>query len=115
MSAGHTELLPCPFCGGEAELLHEDAMRGLGKSVSVWCPNCGARTGKSWSGNREAIAAWNTRAIEAAEADLLGKALEALRMVSSIRPANWDDGEDDEMIASFNVVDAVLSQAREVK
>lgn len=46
------------------------------------------------------------RAIEAAEADLLGKALEALRMA---RPSVELD------LITANEIDAILSQAREVR
>ena len=51
-----TELLPCPFCGGEAQTL---------RNGSWWCVAC--RTpfccdvGK-FDTEAEAIAAWNTRA-----------------------------------------------------
>lgn len=47
------ELLPCPFCGGEA-------MIGL-KDQTVWCPDhhCAG-----WSVNRVSVAAWNTRATD---------------------------------------------------
>lgn len=47
-----TELLPCPFCGGEAEL-----------SYCGWvsCHNCGCDGPYTGDSPDEAAAAWNTR------------------------------------------------------
>lgn len=53
------ELLPCPFCGGEAKLWRtEDSFDSNGWYTEVICQHCNART----TGNEdEAINAWNTR------------------------------------------------------
>lgn len=65
------DLKPCPFCGGEARL-------SIGRFAEVVCDECPASTFAS--GSEPAIAAWNTRAvdarIQALEADL--KAAKAL-------------------------------------
>lgn len=54
MSEKMPELLPCPFCGGEAKYIH------YGKcSFGVFCI-CGAQTKKS-NNHRNAAIAWNTR------------------------------------------------------
>lgn len=53
-----SDLLPCPFCGGEAE------MHGLNTVLSrpfVACEYCGAESAV-YRTEAEAIAAWNTRA-----------------------------------------------------
>lgn len=51
-----SDLKPCPFCGGEAELRGFDA-----PEYWVWCPNCKAST-DAHTCKGGAIAAWNTRA-----------------------------------------------------
>lgn len=58
-----SELLPCPFCGGEANVIDHHNDDG---SVSVGCNNdtCLGFSGLGWlyKTEAEAIAAWNTRA-----------------------------------------------------
>ena len=51
-----SELLPCPFCGGEAELTGFNA-----PEYWVWCPTCKA-SDDAHTGKQNAIDAWNTRA-----------------------------------------------------
>ena len=53
-----TELLPCPFCGGEAELANP---YGIGWYVRCKRPGC-AMMGYDNETEAEAIAAWNSRA-----------------------------------------------------
>lgn len=57
------KLKPCPFCGGEAELVNIDAagVQGIPDPVTVCCKECKCSTNwfsKEW----EAIDAWNSRA-----------------------------------------------------
>ena len=60
-----TELLPCPFCGGEAEThatydIETDAVDGW----FAWCNNDGCECNpetREYITEAEAIAAWNTR------------------------------------------------------
>lgn len=49
------ELKPCPFCGGEAEILQRGAM-----STSIRCKDCGCRTGEC-AYEDAAIFNWNRR------------------------------------------------------
>lgn len=60
-----TELLPCPFCGGEADTMTPEAddMR----AATVMCMGCYC-TGKECETEAQAIAAWNRRASQAAPA-----------------------------------------------
>ena len=54
------ELLPCPFCGGEASkrLFYKGKYR-------VHCNVCDANSDDVWDTEAEAIAAWNRRSVTA--------------------------------------------------
>lgn len=54
----NTELKPCPFCGGKAELIRRSSESPY--NHGVWCRSCRCRTSFEKSEN-EAIEAWNTR------------------------------------------------------
>ena len=53
-------LKPCPFCGGEAEMLTAESMNG-GYLFGIMCNDCCSR-GDVYDTEAEAIAAWNSRA-----------------------------------------------------
>lgn len=55
-----SELKPCPFCGGEAEMLTAESMHG-GNLYGVMCDYCAGRA-DVYDTEAEAIAAWNSRA-----------------------------------------------------
>ena len=55
-----SELLPCPFCGGEAEMLTAESMNG-GYLFGIMCNDCRSR-GDVYDTEAEAVEAWNTRA-----------------------------------------------------
>ena len=61
------ELLPCPFCGGEAETLTAESMHG-GYLFGIMCNDCRSR-GDVYDTEAEAIAAWNSRAERTCYAD----------------------------------------------
>jgi Lar family restriction alleviation protein len=54
------KLLPCPFCGGEAELFHDEQFI---HHAFVFCTECEAQTKLYANGNmtEKAIKDWNTR------------------------------------------------------
>lgn len=54
-----TDLKPCPFCGGEVEIVGINN----GNPFTVWCENCGLEfgTGKEYY-LCQVIDAWNRRA-----------------------------------------------------
>lgn len=57
-----TNLLPCPFCGGEARLLGGGIFGGVAKGFSIECRDCRAMIGGFGSDNKQqAIEAWNKR------------------------------------------------------
>lgn len=51
-------ILPCPFCGGEADLYRPP----VSKWWRVECDSCGCQTEPFHDDLAGAIAAWNTRA-----------------------------------------------------
>lgn len=129
MSAGHTE------CGWEiveydGEILAIHALNSDWRVCFMATPGSSPNEMSRIEANaRLIVAACNSydrhfgpRAIEAAEADLLGKALEALR---ELRPSNlgaipgWMSDDEtlpvDITIGELRRLDAILSQAREVK
>ena len=70
-----TELLPCPFCGGEAEMT---------ENSFIWvaiCKTCGGSTGLLDT-EAEAVAAWNTRAERTCKRLVHG--MERDRMVATV-------------------------------
>ena len=60
MTDNRTTLLPCPFCGGEVEMLTAESMNG-GYLFGIMCNDCRSR-GDVYDTEAEAIAAWNSRA-----------------------------------------------------
>lgn len=54
-----SDLKPCPFCGGKAEMLTAESMNG-GYLFGIMCNDCRSR-GDVYDTEAEAIAAWNSR------------------------------------------------------
>lgn len=55
------DLLPCPFCGGEADIVG-DWKTNYSDYYQVFCENCGvSQTGQDYEAEQEAIEAWNRR------------------------------------------------------
>jgi len=52
-----SDLMPCPFCGGEASFKP--------RSFKASCGRCGAHVPNGAVSSNEAIAAWNTRTAQA--------------------------------------------------
>lgn len=62
-------LRPCPFCGGEAQLSDDQAMRAYG-GVYVRCVDCGVKTtvepvNRAYIADEKAVSLWNRRATDA--------------------------------------------------
>lgn len=72
-----TELLPCPFCGGEADLIDMSDAYEAEYWVAHQCPSGASAETYSYETAAEAIAAWNNRAertcriVEYADAPIL--------------------------------------------
>lgn len=82
-----TELLPCPFCGGEAKLYSVGTgSPHYGHYHQVVCQGCLTASGAYWSGEQSAIDAWNTRA-----ATTIGKVqVEVAPTVRTCKPVEKD-------------------------
>ena len=63
-----SELLPCPFCGGEAS-----KRLFYGGRYGVYCDSCSSRVGGLFETEAEAVAAWNTRAERVGERKTINK------------------------------------------
>lgn len=83
------DLLPCPFCGGEAQLSE-------GISYYVFCPDCGAEGPWDDDSRDKAINGWNARPlimgeawqpIETAPAD--EHILAAVQVINNKTGASW--------------------------
>ena len=62
-----SELKPCPFCGGKAELSHTDITSEYGRTSFVFCTKCTASgrmisVSPKYCSDECAIEAWNRRA-----------------------------------------------------
>lgn len=99
-----TELLPCPFCGGEAELY--STVPTHDGFWSCICRDCGAST--SFGSEAEAITAWNTRAEDAASTEMAQRIqsleLECAKLQDELRKAGNRGGLTAEQVqtAIFN-------------
>ena len=56
-----TQLKPCPFCGGEVEILTEE-VDAISEAYNFHCDNCDMSTYYDYSNDKEeAIRHWNRR------------------------------------------------------
>ena len=55
------ELLPCPYCGGSAELDYSVLKINRNNCWRFKCKKCGASASMSFTSKDEAIKNWNTR------------------------------------------------------
>jgi len=85
LSIVEVTLKSCPFCGGPATVIVTDCrpcnVEGWTDAYSVWCNAsvlCGGRKSKLYNDRDNAIAAWNTRASTASEAERVREAAAAL-------------------------------------
>ena len=84
------KLLPCPFCGGEAELDIDDLGNWL-----VRCKKCFCRTSRSMSKFFPTVS-WNTRK----------PMQEIVERLEEIRDDSWD-GTYEQMVHVVNIVNEV--------
>jgi Lar family restriction alleviation protein len=101
------ELLPCPFCGDEAELGNGADCYGHGYYY-IGCPRCGAR-GPSYYDMNEAPPAWNTRHQSTAP---LIEALEALIEATDNMALATNCGMADDKITAARAALASIAAAQ---
>lgn len=59
------ELLPCPFCGGQAEMIETPHIpRGTDYTPRCKKTSCCGRLTKKWAYRETAVIAWNRRAVD---------------------------------------------------
>ena len=90
---GNEELKPCPFCGGEAEILQRGAM-----STSIRCKDCGCRTGEC-AYEDAAIFNWNRRVCVSQSGEKLDINSEKPNLTYSdlekmVKPLKWEFPDD---------------------
>jgi Lar family restriction alleviation protein len=85
MSGNRSELLPCPFCGGEAEL--RDPHIPFSRLAAVYCNECEIR-GPLESMPDRAIAEWNTRAPNQPLSDSVVERVEAMLWQIKVHDGN---------------------------
>lgn len=109
-----SELLPCPFCGGEAKDATDGSCDCCGKRVNgcIRCIRCGGEV-SHFDSSEEAITAWNHRTTPApsiSEAELVDEAaiilvnrkrarcdIKAVTMyeMMELDPSGWDEYRGD--------------------
>lgn len=89
------KLLPCPFCGGEAEIFGD-------KKHWIYCPNCCSET-KSFKTKKEAIERWNTR-----------RPMERIIYSLEARYDRYFHGEDDYCEGYNNAIGKAINIVKEV-
>ena len=62
MTALVRELLPCPFCNGDAEIIDRLDHQEMKRWYKPACKVCDATMGAEWRNAKGAIRAWNSRA-----------------------------------------------------
>ena len=92
-------LLPCPFCGGEPEIVR--AQDEDGRFAAVGCPHCGAGSRQHYFVGDDAVphvvSAWNRRAHLAQPAQAVD--VVAWRWRDNVRPGlPWDVTDDEDVI-----------------
>jgi Lar family restriction alleviation protein len=56
----HIKLLPCPFCGGQADFFNNEGL--ISDKFCIQCETCFSGTSVDCETEEDAIKSWNTRA-----------------------------------------------------
>lgn len=66
MTVQNEFLKPCPFCGGQAEILNKINYNTNTYRFFATCMNCGVETPRTARNTQQAADAWNRRTAETA-------------------------------------------------
>ena len=82
MSHDARELMPCPFCGGEAKqfTIGEEEPSNVGGDVIV-CTKCSASGHVEFGRKENLVSRWNTRATLSPDPVLLGEVRQAIEAI----------------------------------
>ena len=86
-------LLPCPFCGGDAEIVHIEEGENAGGSC-VCCKRCNASSNVEFEFKENFISNWNRRSSSKAEGEMreaLDDMKHALEKLNGAVDAMWND------------------------
>lgn len=116
--AEEAALLLCPFCGMAADVEEsEDMFGGVRKSAGCMTEGCqGYQSNITFTTRREAIAAWNTRAIDAATAEKdahLDLMVDEFTRISNIANAITGHESKREIEANASEIVALCQRAKE--
>ena len=96
-------LLPCPFCGGEAEMIH-----GAPGSHYVKCKQCGAASDDRFEDS--AIAAWNRRSAIASRQAVVKPDLATVEAVArKVNPGRSEDHIKSVALDALSIIRALQS------